>query len=184
MIFRTFIPRPPVSHYVVFIWYYEGKEMPHTKERILPDGRMELLINLHEDRLQVYDGEHPDRFESLPGALLSGVHTQSFIIDTTCQEQIMGVNFKPGGAFPFFRLPANELQNIHVSLDELWCRVAGELRERLLSAGTIESRFHLLETYLSAKLARSQGLHPAVMFALREFQRRPLITVVTGPEQR
>jgi AraC-like DNA-binding protein len=183
MFFRTYTPRPPLSHFVVFLWYYEGDEMPHAKERILPDGRMELLINLREDRLQVYDGEHPDRFERLPGAILSGVYTRSFVIDTTCQEKIMGVNFRPGGAFPFFKLPANELQNIHVSLDELWSSVAGELRERLLAAVTIEERFHLLESYLSAQVARIPALHPAVVFALRQFQRPYPITVAAVIEQ-
>ncbi|MCI0665464.1 MAG: helix-turn-helix domain-containing protein [Acidobacteria bacterium] len=183
MIFRTYTPRPPVSHFVVFLWYYEGDELPHAKERILPDGRMELLINLREDSLQVYDGEHPDRFESLPGSILSGIYTQSFVIDSTCQKKIMGVNFKPGGAFPFFKLPANQLQNIHVPLEGLWSRVAGELRERLLAAVTIESRFHLLEKYLSTHVAQSPGLHPAVVFALREFQRPQPISVAAVTEQ-
>src|SRR5262245_6923482 len=183
MIFRIYPPRPPVAHFVVFLWYYEGAEMPHAKERILPDGRMELLINLREDSIQVDNGEHPDRFEKLPGAILSGIYTQSFVIDTACQQQIMGVNFKAGGAFPFFKLPANELQNLHVSLDELWSRIAGELRERLLTAGTIESRFHLLERYLSAQLAQSPELHPGVVFALREFQRRHPISVAAVTER-
>src|SRR5262245_21785101 len=183
MIFRIYIPRPPVSQFVAFLWYYEGAQMPHAKERILPDGRMELLINLRADSIRVFNGEHPDRFEMLPGTILSGIYTQSFVIETACQQQVMGVNFRAGGAFPFFKLPANELQNIHVSLDELWSRIAGELRERLLAAGTIERRFHILETYLSAQGAQSPGLHAAVVFALREFQRPHPISVAAVTEQ-
>jgi len=34
------------------------------------------------------------------------------------------------GAFPFFKLPVDELHNQHVGLDDLWGTEAGLLRER------------------------------------------------------
>jgi AraC-like DNA-binding protein len=177
MFFRTYKPAPPLSDFVDDIWYYEGDQTPHSKERILPDGRMQLLINLREGRLGVYDGEQPPRFESLSGIVLSGVYSEHFVIDTACQAQIMGVSFKQGGTFPFFTPPATELATVHVSLDALWRDVADQLHERLLGAPSILSRFRLIESYLLLQAVRPLIPHPAVAFALREFQRSPRHTI-------
>lgn len=183
MYFRTYTPTPPLSDFIDEFWYYEGDETPHSKERILPDGKMQLLINLREDRLRVYDGERPHLFESLRGIALCGVYAEHFVIDTACQARIMGVNFKPGGAFPFFNLPAGELLNVHVSLDTLWRKTADELRERLVGAPALDDRFRLLEAYLLRQAPRLLTPHPAVAFALREFQQSPRRTVAAVTEQ-
>ena len=45
-----------------------------------------------------------------------------------------------------------------------------ELRDRLLEAQTLESKFHLLGQTLLTQAARHLGPHPAVAFALNEFQ--------------
>ncbi|GAB1544433.1 hypothetical protein NUACC21_71090 [Scytonema sp. NUACC21] len=86
----------------------------------------------------------------------------------------MGVHFKAGGGAPFFALPSGELHNQIVSLDDLWSRRAGELRDRLLETPTLETRFLVLERFLLARMAQRPERHPAVEFALREFQRSPV----------
>jgi len=35
---------------------------------------------------------------------------------------VIGIHFQAGGAFPFFKLPVDELHNQHVGLDDLWER--------------------------------------------------------------
>ena len=80
----------------------------------------------------------------------------------------MGAAFKRGGGFPFFHLPAGELHNAQVSLEELWGPKAAELRERLLEAPTPAARFVVLERALIEQAARFTR-HPAVTFALSEF---------------
>lgn len=173
MYFRTYKPALPLSNFIDFIWYYEDDDTPHGKERILPDGRMQLLIDLREDRVRVCHGDQPLRFERLSGIFLSGVYSESFVIDTACQARMMGVSFQKGGTFPFFMPPANELANLHVPLDALWRNVADELRERLLAEPSIPGRFRLIEDYLLVQSIRPLVPHPAVAFALHEFQKSP-----------
>jgi AraC-like DNA-binding protein len=173
MVFQSFKPGAPLDAFVEKFWYYEGDARPFGKERIMPDGRMGLLINLSEDQLRVYDGRRPDRMESMRGISLCGPQAESFVIDTADQGRIMGVNFKPGGAFLFFPPPADELRNAHVSLDALWGNAAGDLRERLLAARTSAERFRLTELYLTRRAANRRPTHPAVEYALSEFRRAP-----------
>jgi AraC-like DNA-binding protein len=143
---------------------------PHAKERVLPTGTMELVITLREDTLRVYDQQDHTTFQSFRGSVLCGAHSEFFVIDTASQAAIMGVHFKPGGAFPFLQRPAWELHNTHVSVDTFWGTKATALRERLLGAKTPETRFCILEQLLFAQASRSLARHPAVAAALTELQ--------------
>jgi AraC-like DNA-binding protein len=173
MTYQTCLPQPPLSDFVALLWLYEGESLPHTKERLLPTGTVEVVINLHDDRLRVYDRHNHDQFQSFNGSLVCGAHSEFFVIDTASQDLIMGAHFKPGGAFPFFNLPAGELHNTHVSLDTLWGATAGDLREQLLAAETPQARFHTLEQSLLAQAARPLVRHPAVTLALKAIYSEP-----------
>ncbi len=82
---------------------------------------------------------------------------------------MIGVHFRPGGGAAFFDLPAGELHNEIIALDELWKSRTSELRDRLLQASTTETRFGVLEKFLMQML-RSPEYHPAVDFALEQFR--------------
>ena len=78
---------------------------------------------------------------------------------------MIGIHFRPGGAFPFLHLTAGELANAHVSLESLWGKRADDLRTRLLEARTPEARFAILEQTLIAQADRPLTRHRAVAFA-------------------
>jgi AraC-like DNA-binding protein len=171
MQFFTHIPPPPLSNFVEILWFYDGYFAgSHNKERLMPDGSIELVINLKEDEARIYDRENLDKCERLPGALVCGPHSSFFVIDTAQQDSVIGVHFKPGGAFPFFKMPAIELHNLHVSLEDLWGQQAGLLRERLLEAQTPQKKFQVLEECLLARAFKPLERHRAVDHALGLFR--------------
>jgi AraC-like DNA-binding protein len=183
MLYLTHIPGPPLNNFVELFWFYVGfPKRPHKKERLMPDGSVELVINLNEDESRIYDREHLDKCDRLPGTLVCGPHSGFFVIDTAEQDSVMGIHFKPGGAFPFFSAPVDELHNLHVSLEDLWGPEAGLLRERLLEAPTPEKKFQVLETSLLAQAWKPLERHRAVGFALglfRNIHTAPAIADVT-----
>src|SRR5262249_40402549 len=138
-----------------------------TTERILPTGTLELAINLRQNELRFHDGEHPETCSRLSGAVVSGASGRSF--SPVSETFIIGVHFKPGGAFPFLGLPADELADTHVDLETLWGAAAGRLRERLCDARTSNERFHLLEEALLSRLRQGVEQHYAVSAALDLF---------------
>lgn len=171
MQFFTYIPQPPLSSFVELFWFYDGYSPgPHKKERLMPDGSIELVINLNQDEARIYDRENLEKCERFPGALVCGPHSSFFVIDTAQQASVIGVHFKPGGAFPFFKMPAIELHNLHVSLEDLWGHEAGLLRQRLLEACTAQMKFQVLEECLLAQAFRPLERHRAVDFALGLFR--------------
>jgi AraC-like DNA-binding protein len=163
---------------VELLWLSEGATGPHTRERLLPNGSMELVINLREDKMRVYDRQDYDRCRSLPGSIIVGAQSNYFVIDTDEQTSVAGVHFKPGGAFPFFKLPAGELRDEHVALDTLWGSGAADLREQLLAAKTPQEKFRILEHFLMMQAAKPLQRHDAVAYALGQFLNGPSVPSV------
>jgi hypothetical protein len=109
MLFRWYKPSPPLSQFVENFWLYDGYSSPHFKERIFPSGTFEIVFNLREDELRIYRKPRPDLCVRFPGAIVSGPYAGFFESDTEEEASVMGVHFKPGGAFPFLGLAAGEL---------------------------------------------------------------------------
>src|SRR5579884_1564095 len=169
-VYESYVPQAPLADFVQSFWSYEEDTPLHARERRLPDGSVELVINLREDVVQVYDRRDTSKLQSFRSGVISGPSSSFFVIDTSCMASLIGVSFKPGGAAPFFPLPASELHNRHVSLETLWGTSAAELREQLLSVDATQARFTLLEESLLAHVSRPLLWRPAVAFALAELQ--------------
>lgn len=168
LICRT--PTHPLGDFVERLWLVSDAPA-HSKERIAPSETIDLGINLHENELRIYDPAKPERCGRFSGAVVSGTHIGPYVIDPRELVCVIGVRFRPGGAFPFLGTPASELADAHVDLEALWGTSAMELRERLCVAKTPAELFNLLEEALMAHLFRPLERHYAVRFALDTFGR-------------
>jgi AraC-like DNA-binding protein len=173
VLFRNHRPAPPLADFIDSIWHYECYGALHRMDRILPSGDMGIVINLREEVFRVHD-------EKFPGAIMSGVYSEFFAIDTAQQSYTLGIHFKPGGAFPFLGMPAGELQGRHVALSDLWGARAGEMRERLVEATSIDERFRIVEEMLLEHFRPVRVPHPAVACALKAVGRTHNVAELTA----
>jgi AraC-like DNA-binding protein len=157
--FQHYIPGEPLSEFVGLFWYWRGHHVPHSKERILPMGTAELVINL---------GRGTSR------AGICGPQSKSVIIQRSSHDDLLGIHFNPGGAFPFLGFPFSHLHGLNITLSDLWGEGrAGQLLCLLDEATTVEMKFRVLEKWMLWIACRPLKHHPAVSFAMREFQRDP-----------
>ena len=177
MIFRRRPPPPPLADFVAMFWYCKGVEPAHRRDTIVASGDMGLLVNLAADELVWYTGENYATRNVLRGIGLGGAHAGHFAIDAI-QPEIMGVQFKPGGAHPFFGPSAQEFADGHVSLEDIWGADAGRIHQRLVGAPNPDSKFDILARALIDAAPRAIARDPAVAFALDRFGRAPLTASV------
>jgi AraC-like DNA-binding protein len=163
-----YYPNPPLSNFVKCLWFFEEAAPPHTKERLLPDGSTSVVFSLREDRYNVY-GKRGAECSTFRGGSIMGPHTDYFVLDTSSQESVIGVQFHPGGAFPFFKLPLVELLNSHISARDLWGPGADDLVGELIPLTTPIKRFQCLERFLLTRLDPTKSIHPAVRLTLGSF---------------
>jgi AraC-like DNA-binding protein len=164
-------PAPPLSEFIAYLWSLSDSPM-HKKERVVASGTQELVINLRDDELRIYDAVENDRYRRFSGAVVSGAYRSFFVIDTRAHASVIGVHFKPGGSLPFLGLPPGALADSHVELETLWGLRARELRERLCFARSARHRFRILEEALLTRLRRPFRRHAAVRVALDQLGRR------------
>lgn len=170
MPFTLHPPAPQFDEFIDSLWLLNDSPR-HSKERIVPSGTIELVINLRDDDFRIYDPTDPARYTQYSGAIVSGAYGRSFVIDPAQQASIIGVHFKSGGAFPFLGVSAAELASAHADLESLWGRRGVvELRERLCGAQDPAERFNLLEGALMRHVFRPLRRHDAVSFALQHLR--------------
>ncbi|HEU5348467.1 MAG TPA: DUF6597 domain-containing transcriptional factor, partial [Ktedonobacterales bacterium] len=163
MQFYMYPPPPPLAPFVDFFWYlsYPTRQSSAahtlTPQRYLPGGMPELVITLDGEGIREFSPHYLYRAERVPRMLLRGGYSQWYRAGgsaTTC----LGAQFKSGGAAPFLPLPAGEIANAYVDLEELWGRRAVELYERLLEARTPVAQVRLLAQTMTAQALSPQPL--------------------------
>ena len=159
------VPRAPLSDFVRVLWYWDGYCQPHARERILPDGSMNIVFDLAES------APLGRNCNGMPKQVIAGAHSTFMVTDTADMVTTLGINFKPGGAFPFLRMPACELNDQCILLDDVFGSGVRSLRERLLESVTPAQKLAVAEQWLLSQLARPLEKHPAVEYATRQFLR-------------
>ena len=169
VLYLSHTPRAPLSEFVDRMWLVSGGQVPR-KERILPCGAIELVVNLRHDQVRIDRTVHCSDPKTFSGVVVSGTYSGAFIIDAMQHADMMGVHFRPGGAINVLGVPSACFADAHVDLAAVWGEAAArELRERLCAAPTHTARFQHLENALKERLSPRLRLHPAISFALQCF---------------
>lgn len=149
-------PRSPLLNpFVDRIWAVDA-HAAHARERLLPNGRLQILVNLSANRLEDFSLDGAP-CSNVPGAAVQGARSRAVIARTGARTFLCGVSFTPGGAHVFFRDGVGSFSDRLVDLEALWGSAAGQLRQRLLEAKDAEVRIRLLETALM-----TQACHPLI----------------------
>src|SRR3954466_12149287 len=135
MIFHRHTPAPPLNAFVEFLWFYDDFAPAHRKEKLLPDGSMELIIDLRDHPKHKYDRHDLSRSTAYRKSWLSGMQNEFIVIEASAGS-MMGVHFRPGGAWPFFGTPLSEFSDRVIELENILGAQADELRDQLLEAPT------------------------------------------------
>lgn len=170
MLYIRHIPAPPLDNYIDYFYYLDGA-MPYSREKILPTGWLDLEINFG-DAIEVYDASGTKAVATCVESWWAGVWSTYGTVIWPSNIQLLGIHFKPGGAYPFVKFPLSELHNQIVSADMVLGAFAGDLRERLYDAPTLEARFALLERLLLARLCEVPYGLTIVRQAVREIVRK------------
>jgi AraC-like DNA-binding protein len=146
MTYFSYIPSPPLNAHIDDLYYLDGPAS-YPRQKVLPVASSNLMINLG-DPFEVYEPDQTSPFITCTDSWWTGVWNTYHSVDWPRSVSFYGVHFKPGGAYPFLKLPLSELNGQVVPLEAIWGLGAGEIRERLQAAPTAQAGFALLERLL------------------------------------
>lgn len=153
MRYRELTPAPALRRHVRCYWMLDAPAPPADPpaERVLPDGCVEMILNLDAPFERRRDDGTTAR---QPRELLIGPMTRYIAIRPTGVVRLVGIRFQPGGAAPFVTPPLDELRDATPELTAATSWVRAELSERLALAARSRERAAVLDDVLSRYLAR------------------------------
>jgi AraC-like DNA-binding protein len=173
VIFRVQPTSPPLQAHVEYLWYHEGIVSDYAMERLVPDGAIELIIDLTE---RAKRWSHPDtlrQVRTVHRSWISGQHSRPIAIEAAQNSCMIGARFRPGGAYAVLARPVSELNDSVVELELLWGRAIDVLRDRLIAAPSVDERFALLDRALVDRAADRLDVDRSVARALDRIAKRP-----------
>lgn len=170
-------PSPALGTWIDRYWICEDYRPLHELEYKLPDVHTSWIINLRHDSFRIYGHGTPDRYEQMPGAIVAGPKTSRYWLNTLCQNACLGIEFKPGGAYPFLGGWMSELQDIDIPLREVIRHPdISSLRCELSELSEPMERFRRVDQFLIDCLSRQIEIprsHSAVMAGLQALAENP-----------
>lgn len=150
------VPRPPLDGLIDDLYYLEGAS-PYARLTLPPAPSALLIVNLGAP-FRVRAGTDIETAEYADGCVVT-MPTRAWEFGYPLRTRSVGVHFKPWGLAPFLPMPAAELCDRPVTLEQVWGPPAvAELRDRLATAGGPHEMLMLLEEELRRRLCETAGL--------------------------
>jgi len=166
---RRHVPQPPLSQYIENLWLVRGKLPTRWRNMIFPDGAMEMIFNLGDPQ-KLCDRANPGKHTIFKRSWVSGERVEPIVVEEAGAINLVGVRFRPGGAYPFFRFPISELTGQVVELDAVLGSAISRLREKLADVSNPGHVFARLEQWLQQQLVLQTPSSRPVAFALAQIR--------------
>ncbi|MFE3173332.1 helix-turn-helix domain-containing protein [Amycolatopsis sp. NPDC059090] len=150
------MPRPPLDGLIDDLYYLEGAP-PYARLTLPPAPAALLIVNLGAP-FRIRAGAEIETAEYADGCVIT-MPTRAYEFGYPPRTRSVGVHFKSWGLAPFLPMPATELCDRPVTIEQVWGRSAvSELRDRLATANEPRQMLTLLEDELLRRLRETSGL--------------------------
>jgi AraC-like DNA-binding protein len=166
MVYLERPPNPLLRSWVRTLWYCRAPHVPHRRERVLPNGCMQIILNLSRSYLTDC-GENGKANRHLPRAIVVGTRARYEVVDTADMEELAGILFQPGGFAGLFRERASLFFERLIPLDDVW--VGACLTDRLNEVPTPVEKLRTLDVLLAQILRPGTGRSELVDHAIHLF---------------
>ncbi|ANM31377.1 hypothetical protein ABI59_20065 [Acidobacteria bacterium Mor1] len=160
-------PGPPLDRFVELVTYFADYQPSHTKERVLPDGAVEIIVDLTEAPKRLYEREDLSRSTQFRRAWISGMRRRWIAIEAAPGASMVVIRFRPGGAYPFLGFAVEGITDTVDQLNVVLGEMTASLRDRILAARGAAAKMAAVESWLHE---RARG----------RFEPNPVVEYLTG----
>ncbi len=145
-------PQAALRAFVECVWFVAVDEpaLSYAPERILPDGCLEWIFH----RGASFDRMLPSgAWEQQPRSFLVGELTRHLLLQPVGNPSVMGVRFRPGGAYRLLPFPLIEFTDQMVPTADVWRHEGSAIEDAVLNAKSDRERMRLVEAFLMRQLS-------------------------------
>jgi AraC-like DNA-binding protein len=170
MLLRIHAPQPPLSEYVEMFTYYEDYHPDHSIERLLPEGVVEIIIDMTDEPKFIYDNGTLKPVQTCRKSWISGMRSKYISISVVNRSAMFVIRFRRGMAWPFLQMPLSALDDSVVDGEQVFGSAFSTLRQMLMDAKQVEEKFSIAGQFILRRLENNGGIHPAVRYAINHLQ--------------
>jgi AraC-like DNA-binding protein len=154
-----FVFRPPIAAlrpWCNSLTFYAGAMPVHARERLLPDGSANLLIDLGDRPKRLFDASQGGAGRDFRRAWMSGLHRRALIIEAQLDSSMLVINLRPVALRLLTGHDASALAERVEDLSAVIGAAAEELRGRVLEAPSAEAKLQCAEDWMLSRIAGAE----------------------------
>jgi AraC-like DNA-binding protein len=169
-------PSSPLIPHLECFWFLSASNPCATmgaSERVLPDGCVEWIFHLGSAfQRSIITGEAgiAGRWEFQPRSFVVGELSRFLLLRPTGDVAVMGVRFRPGGAYRFLPFQLSDFTDNTISTGDVWGQEGNRVEEAVLEAQNDTQRQQLVEEFLLRQLINTTA-RPRFDAAVRDIIR-------------
>ncbi len=150
------------------LWHFAGR-VAHPRERVLPNGQLQLIVHLDRRYGVVRDGV----VEPCAALVMSGQQTQPLVVQAPDGvATVVGVELTPEGAYRLLRRPLHDLAGCDVELGDLVGSAAGELADHCHAATDARACLSAAAAWIAGRLAQAPPVDPPIAWLADRIRRQ------------
>lgn len=169
MLYLEKTPSAMLSPWVRTLWYCRAPDVPCGRERVLPNGCIQVVLNLRGDSLTDC-GDDGTASSRMSRAIVVGARARYEVIDTSDLAELVGVVVRPGGFARLFRERADLFFEQSIPLECVWREP--RVLDGLCEAASPAEKLCRLEQSLIGLMREGSRRSELVDHALCLFRRR------------
>lgn len=173
VIFHLHIPSSPLCFFIESFIYYKGFQPTHTLDRFLPDGKVNIVIDLADAPQFIYDNDTLKEIQACRHVWFSGIRNNCITIPSGRDSEMFIINFHKGKAYPFVQMPLHELTDTVVDGNLVLTNEILHLREQLLALPAVSQKFAYVEKYLKRHFGSRLEPNRCIDFAVSRILQLP-----------
>ena len=157
------------------MFYIQGYAPEHRIERLIPDAKISLVIELDDQERHVYDNETLQPNQSCMQAWFSGMHTGFISISALENTELLAIQFKPGKAYPFIDKPLDLYLNKVVPATELFGDSIVNLRDKIRESADPEQKLNMAAQWLMDRFEPALAPPHPISTAINQIVTHPVL---------
>jgi AraC-like DNA-binding protein len=174
MIFEQYQLPSTLNRNIESILYLRDLIPDHSIERIVPTGHVFVIFELDNILRNTFDNETLKPLKTFSKVWVSGTHRNFLSISAHQNSEMLVIQFKPTGAFPFLHCPVQQLSDKVVSAEEVFGKEVLELRDKILAAENPQAKFSLVSSWLEERFDSKKEAPEYLMTFAEQLQNEPV----------
>lgn len=172
MTFEIYKIPSPLDKYIESIFYYKDYVSEHNVERVVPTGNIFLLFELDGFERKTFNNDLRP-IGHFKNSWVSGMQQKYLNISVHQHSEMLVVQFKPGGAYPFFKIPINDLNDTVRQSETYFGESVTNLRNDITFHKDVNEKFGVVKQWLIEVLEEKKAPPQEIVEIILKLQSQP-----------